>query len=72
MRTTINHKPTRKLLDQGGEVFINKMGKRWTIDVWAAEQKVTDDPIYHQFYADELDARADFDSWVAWPEDERG
>jgi hypothetical protein len=58
---------TRKLLDGGGEVFINKSGKHWSVDMWDADAEWSMEPTYHAWYDNEDDARADFDSWKAWP-----
>lgn len=67
---TSRYLPTSKLLDQGGTCYINKSGYHWSIDVFDAEwdKRAPTDPIYHAYYDNEIDARADFDSWKAWPE----
>jgi hypothetical protein len=65
---TKTHLPTHRLLDQGGSVHINGKGSSWSVDVFPYNWVVgAGDPVYHAFHDNEQDARADFDSWKAWP-----
>lgn len=63
-----NTKSYRKLLDNGGELFVNKMDSHYSVDVFAWDYQSGDEPIYHAFYDNEADAMADAESWKPWPE----
>lgn len=57
-----------KLLSEGGELFVNRMGALWTVDVFPAEWVPSDgDPIYHAAYDNEAAALADAELWAPWP-----
>ncbi len=58
----------RKLLDNGGKCFVNKMGKLFTVDVWDWDAEPTSDPSYHAAYGTWDEAMADFETWKAWPD----
>ena len=60
---------TRKLLYNGGELFINRTGSLYTVDVFDADAQVTDEPVYHASYQSSADADADAASWKAFDED---
>lgn len=57
----------RKILDQGGDAFVNRCGSIYTVDVFSWDSDMTDDPVYHAAYGTWDEAMADFDSWKAWP-----
>jgi hypothetical protein len=64
--TTSKHAKSSQLLAGGGLCTINPCGHGFVVDVFAAEWEDGDDPIYHAFYSELLDARIDMASWVAW------
>ena len=58
----------RKLLDNGGELFVNQLGKLYHVDVFAHDWERGQDPVYHATYGTMEDAMQDAESWKAWPE----
>lgn len=64
---TTTHKSYRKQLLNGGELFINKMGSLFTVDVWDLDSAPGAEPVYHACYGGWDEAMADADLWAAWP-----
>jgi hypothetical protein len=57
----------RRLLYNGGELFVNRLGSVWSVDVWDADAPKGSEPVYHAAYDNETDALADAESWKPWP-----
>lgn len=55
----------------GGDLYVNRMGSLWTVDVFELGSDVTDDPIYHQSHLTMEAAMVDARSWRRWAEDHR-
>ena len=58
--------PRIYLLHNGGTLFINQMGRFFTVGVEDVDSAPTDDPVYHAFYASEDEAQADAAQWKKW------
>ena len=56
------------LLHDGGSLFVGRMNSLWTVDVFAFNSRLTDDPVYHACYNSEADALADAALWKKWEE----
>lgn len=68
MTTTQNtSKSYRKQLYNGGELFINKLGSLYVVDVFGLDSELTDDPVYHACYATFDEAMDDAELWKEWP-----
>lgn len=67
--STTSAKSCRRLLYNGGELFVNRMGSTWYVDVFSLGSEPGDDPVYHASYPTFAEAMADADLWVPWPED---
>ncbi len=60
-----------RMLYGGGELFVNRMGTSWMVDVFEMGSEPGDDPIYHACYGSEAEALEDAGMWRTWePSDE--
>ena len=60
----------KKVLYNGGELFVNQRGNWWDIDVFDADWEVGQDPIYHATYSTKEAAENDAASWKEWQDKE--
>jgi hypothetical protein len=70
-------KPIVKLLYDGSELWINRVGRLhlWTVDIFPSFHEDGSpvlvgepvEPSYHAAYQTEAEALADADSWAPWP-----
>ena len=69
----------RKLLYDGAELFMNRQGDLWVIDIfpalWPDHSPVLrggpyPTPSYHAVYDNEYDAMQDFVMWREWPDED--